>query len=305
VSESTFDLSTVLAEIDEEVRTRRAKGDFPPGMERDLDLVFARFAPPAIHGNDLDSVIAAAERHAFVDPDLPTASNSPVAGYVKKVEKKLLAWIVHYLSQQVSAFGGVVAQALKLVARRLERLEEISAGADPAFLPAASSPRLDDVITGHLAGLQGRVLVAESGDGALLRGLAALDVYGVEPRTDLAESAALTGLDVRQEPVLDHLRLVEAGALSGVVLTGVIDRSPTGAQVALVEHAARAVGVGGRLAIAGTSPEAWGRDNPVEADLAPGRPFHPATWVHLLGQLGFAGADVVERDGAYVVTAAR
>jgi hypothetical protein len=213
--------------------------------------------------------------------------------------------VVHYLSQQVSAFGGVVAQALKLVARRLERLEEVSAGADPELLPASNGPRLDDVVTGHLAGVQGRVLVAECGDGSLLRALAGLDAYGIEPRADLAESAALTGLDVRQEPVLDHLRVVEAGALSGVVLTGIVDRSPTGAQVALVEHAARVVGPGGRLAIAGTSPEAWGRDNPVEADLAPGRPFHPATWVHLLGQLGFVGADVVERDGAYVVTAAR
>jgi SAM-dependent methyltransferase len=274
-------------------------------MERDLDLVFARFAPPAIHGNDLDSVIAAAERHAFIDPDLPTASNNQVAGIVKRVEKKLISWVVHYLSQQVSAFGGVVAQALKLVARRLERLEEVSAGADPELLPVSNGPRLDDVVTGHLAGVQGRVLVAECGDGSLLRALAGLDAYGIEPRADLAESAALTGLDVRQEPVLDHLRVVEAGALSGVVLTGIVDRSPTGAQVALVEHAARVVGPGGRLAIAGTSPEAWGRDNPVEADLAPGRPFHPATWVHLLGQLGFAGADVVERDGAYVVTAAR
>jgi hypothetical protein len=49
----------------------------------------------------------------------------------------------------------------------------------------------------------------------------------------------------------------------------------------------------------------WGADNPVEADLAPGRPLQPVTWVHLLEQLGFAAPAVVERDGAYVVTAAR
>lgn len=304
----TVDLAKVLAEIDEEVRTRRAKGDFPPGMERDLDLVFARFAPVAVHGDDLDGLIAAADRTAFIDPDLPTESRLPAVSIVKRVERKLIGWIIRWLTQQVTAFGGVVVQALKLIARRLERLEEVSAGADPALLGSAASSsatRLDDVIASHLAGVQGRVLVAESGDGALLRTLGDLDVYGVEPRADLAESAALTGLDVRNDAVLDHLRLVESGALSGVVLAGIVDRAPVGAQVALLEHAARVVGPGGRLAVAGTSPAAWGTDNPVEADLAPGRPLHPATWVHLLGQVGFAGPAVVERDGAYVVTAAR
>jgi hypothetical protein len=304
----TVDLSKVLAEIDEEVRARRAKGDFPPGMERVLDLVFARFAPVAVHGDDLDGLISSADRASFIDPDLPTESRLPAVSYVKRVERKLLGWAMRYLTQQVTAFGGIVVQALKLIARRLERLEEVSAGADPALLGSAvtaSALRMDDAITAHVAGLQGRVLVAESGDGALLRALAELDAYGVEPRADLAESATLGGLDVRNEAVLDHLRLVEAGALSGVVLTGIVDRAPVGAQVALVEHAARVVGPGGRLAIAGTSPAAWGADNPVEADLAPGRPLHPATWVHLLEQLGFAGPSVVERDGAYVVTAAR
>jgi len=307
-SETGIDLAAVLAEIDEEVRARRAKGDFPPGMERDLDLVFARFAPVAVHGDDLDGLISSADRTSFIDPDLPTASRLPAVSFVKRVERKLLGWAIRHLTQQITAFGGVVVQALKLIGRRLERLEEVSAGADPALLGSAttaSTNRLDDVLAAHLAGVQGRVLVAESGDGALLRAFLDLDVYGVEPRADLAESAALGGLDVRQEAVLDHLRLVEAGALSGVVLTGIVDRAPVGAQVALVEHAARVVGPGGRLAIAGTSPSAWGIDNPVEADLAPGRPMHPATWVHLLEQLGFATPAVVERDGAYVVTAAR
>lgn len=305
---SDVDLSKVLAEIDEEVRARRAKGDFPPGMERDLDLVFARFAPVAVHGNDLEGLISAADRASFVDPDLPTESRLQAVSYVKRVERKLLGWAIRYLTQQITAFGGVVVQALKLIARRIERLEEVTAGADPALLgsaASATSKRLDDVLTSHLAGLEGRVLVAEAGDGALLRQLADLDAYGVEPRAELAESAALGGLDVRNDSVLDHLRLVEAGALSGIVLTGIVDRVPVGAQVALVEHAARVVGPGGRLAVAGTSPAVWGAENPVEADLAPGRPLHPATWVHLLGQLGFASPAVVERDGAYVVTAAR
>jgi len=56
----------------------------------------------------------------------------------------------------------------------------------------------------------------------------------------------------------------------------------------------------------GTKPDAWGRDtDPVEADLAAGRPFHAATWVHLLEARGFTGARVEERSSRYAVVAAR
>jgi len=51
MSQPGVDLQQVLREIDEEVDARRAAGDFPPGMERDLDLVFARFAPATTSGD--------------------------------------------------------------------------------------------------------------------------------------------------------------------------------------------------------------------------------------------------------------
>jgi hypothetical protein len=303
-----LDLSQVLQEIDDEVRARRASGDFPPGMERDLDLVFARFAPVSVNGDDLEGLLSAADRTAFIDPVLPTESRLPAVSILKRVERKLLGWAFRHLTQQVTAFGGVVVQALRLLGRRVERLEEVSAGADPALLAGVGGnapAALDDVILAHLAGCTGRVLVAEAGDGALLRRLSDLDVYGVESRPALVESAALAGLDVRDDAVLDHLRLVEEGALAGMVLVGIVDRAPVGAQVSLVAHAARALGSGSRLALVATSPESWGAANPIEADLSPGRPLHAETWVHLLGQHGFVEVSVTERDGAYVVAATR
>ena len=80
---------------------------------------------------------------------------------------------------------------------------------------------------------------------------------------------------------------------------------PLGAQLAIVERAAAVLGPGGRLALLGTRPESWGVANPIEADLAPGRPLRAATWVHLLEEQGFVEATVVEGDGAFVVTASR
>jgi hypothetical protein len=312
VSEGTLDLAKVLREIDDEVRARRAAGDFPPGMERDLDLVFARFAPANVNGDDLDAVIEAADRTSFVDPDPPLESRIKAVSYLKRVERKLLGWFFRYLAQQVTAFAGVVVQALRLLGRRIEALEEATPGANPALLDAARrsaraplDAQLTEAVARHLSGVRGRVLVTEAGDGALLRSLAELDVYGVEPRADLVESASLAGLELRADEPLEHLRAVHDAALEGVVLLGVVDRVPLGTQLALIARAAAVLGPAGRLALVGTRPESWGAANPIEADLAPGRPLRPATWVHLLEEQGFLGATVVEGDGAFVITASR
>ena len=311
----SIDLQQVLREIDEEVKARRASGDFPPGLERDLDLTFARFAPAAVSGDDLTGLIEAADRTSFVDPDPPTGSRIPPAAFLKKVERKLLGWYFRYLSQQVTAFGGSVVQVLRQVAKRLEAVERATPGVDPATIEAARTAAtpadvadLADVVVGALHGATGRVLVTEAGDGSLVRRLTdgGADAYGVEPRLELAESAALSGLEVRDDESLDHLRAVADDALAALVLVGCTDRLAQASQVALVTEAARVLAPGGTVVVIGTKPEAWGRDtDPVEADLAPGRPFHAATWVHLLEARGFTGARVEERGNRHAIVASR
>jgi hypothetical protein len=311
----TIDLQQVLREIDEEVKARRASGDFPPGLERDLDLTFARFAPAAVSGDDLPGLIEAADRTSFVDPDPPTGSRIPPAAFIKKVQRKLLGWYFRYLSQQVTAFGGTVVQVLRQVAKRLDALERATPGVDAATVEAAraaSTPAdpgdLADVVVAALAGTTGRVLVTEAGDASLVRRLSdgGVDAYGVEPRLALAESAALSGLEVRDDEPLDHLRAVADDALGALVLIGCTDRLAQASQIALVTEAARVVAPGGIVVVVGTKPEAWGRDtDPIEADLAPGRPFHAATWVHLLEARGFGGARVEERGTRHAIVASR
>ena len=41
----TVDPDRLMAEIEDEVRRKRASGELPADLERELDLVFARFAP--------------------------------------------------------------------------------------------------------------------------------------------------------------------------------------------------------------------------------------------------------------------
>lgn len=314
MTDAAIDLRQVLREIDEEVQARRASGDFPPGMERDLDLVFARFAPATVSGDDADSLLEAADRSSFIDPDPPTGSRIPPVAILKKVERKLLSWYFRAVSQQVTAFAGTVVSLLKVLTRRLEALEATVPGASSAAVEAArgsatsaSAGDLADHVADVLAGTAGRVLVAEAGDGALVRQLAerGIDAYGIEPVLALAEAAAMQGLEVRDAEAIDHLRAVGDGDLAAVVLIGCVDRAPVGLQLALADEVTRVLAPGGRTVIVGTSPQAWGADNPVEADLAAGRPLHAATWVHLLEQRGFTGASARESASRYAVHASR
>jgi hypothetical protein len=308
------DLQQVLREIDQEVRARRAAGDFPPGMERELDAIFARYAPVAATGDDLDGLLEATERASFIDPDPPTGSRLPAVSILKRGERKLLGWFFRYLANQVTSFAVASHRLLEVLARRVEALEAASPAAHPAV--AAEVARLAsapvrgaavDVALAAAGQAGGRVLVADVGNGELLRSLVerGADAYGVDPDVDRAAAAESQGLEVRHAAVVEHLRTIAPEDLGGALLVGCVDRLPTGAQLDVADALTVAVKGGGRLAVLARHPDAWARDNPVEADLSPGRPLRPATWVHLLGDRGFVDIEVVEGDGAYAVTATR
>lgn len=291
-----LDLDQVLREIDQEVAARRAAGDFPPGLERDLDLVFARFAPSAASGDDLEGMLEAADRNAFIDLDVPTGSRLWPLVPVKRVLRKLMAWYLRYVTQQVSAFATSVVAALKVLSRRVDELETSIPGANPRVLdtvagmrpPADVGPFLP-VVAALFEGVQGRVLVTECGEGTLLRQLVddGVDAYGVDPHAELADALVGAGLEARHGGSLEHLRNVAPEALAGAVLCGGVDRLPLGAQVELADRIGEVLVDGGRVAVVGTSPAAWASTaGPVEADLTPGRPLHAETWLHLLGRRG-------------------
>lgn len=309
----TPDLEQVLREIDEEVAAKRASGALPPELERELDLAFAKYVPDGVGGDDLAGIVAAVARNAFIDPNPVTASNLPLVGYLKQGERKLLGWYFGHLAQQVTAFGSATVEALEIVARRVEELTQSSTGAAGsaeaearAAAPAPPAAGVDRAV-GLLAGQAGRVLLLESGDGSVLRRLvdAGLDAYGGDPSVDAVVAAEVLGLDVVDGESVALVRGLAPGVLGGLLLVGCTDRLSAGARVELVSAAASALAPGGRVVVLGRDPQRWGRDNVVEADLAPGRPFAAATWTHLLGRQLLVGASVEDGDGWYVVTAIR
>ncbi len=296
-------LKRVMGEIDDEVRRRRAAGDFPPSFERRLDLLFSRFTPVGANEGHFAETLKLADRSAYVDIEVPVRSDMPGVGLVKRILRKLMAWYLNYVVQQITHFTSATMRVLHMVDERLDTLEKESEARRPAPLEdedlstvAVDVSAWTELVLEAMEKVEGRILHTECGDGVVVGALSAAgrDVYGVDPRAHLLDTAAAAGLDVRREDPLEHLRAVSDLALGGLVLSGCVDRLPVRFQRELAELAGAKLNPGGTLVIVAASPNWWARSAPVvETDLAPGRPLHPDTWCHLLEQHGFGSLRVV------------
>jgi hypothetical protein len=247
-----------------------------------------------------------------IDPDGPVGSRFPGVKFLRRVLRRLLAF---YVARQVTAFGVMVTRTLRMLADRIEAIESHSPATDPRLaalaVPVASDLDLApwrDFVVKVLAPASARVLHAECGDGTLVVALrdAGIDAYGVDPRPDAASVADARGAEVRTTGALDHLRIVPAGALGGLVLSGCSERCPLGDVVELVDRARVALLPGAPIVIVSRGPDAAAAD-PIASDLAPGRPLHSETWAYLLGRAGFDDVDTRRGDvpGSYALTANR
>ena len=304
VAERIRYLDEVMAEIDAEVRRRRASGDLPAGLERELDELFLEFSPVGLQGRArLRETLALVDGAAYIDIAVPTASNKAVGSYVKRLIRKGLGWYMNFVVTQIVKSAWSVSRMFHVLVDHVEDLE--------AAVEAHRSPDLPaDVVPGVLPGeawwaaatadaLRGttdRVVVADCGDGALVEALiaAGIDTYGVDPSDLVLEPALSRGVDVRAEGIVDHLGVVAGEALGGIVLTGSVQWLRPNEREHLLELVTTRLTVGGTLVLHSTTPEGWASSvTQVVRDLAPGRPLHAETWVHLLASRGFDVADTV------------
>jgi hypothetical protein len=309
-------VAQVMAEIEEEVRQRRASGDLPPKLERELDELFLAHSPVAGRGGDLTEALRMVDAATFVDPVVPVESERAAGAVVKKGMRTLLLWYVGWITHQVSQFASAVSRTLHIVEGRLKDLEtqvEVQRVPGAGVLDVPSLHRADAwwvaPAVAAVSSVPGRVVHAASGSGWLVRQImeAGGDAYGVDPRTNLVEQGLLTVSDLRGEVLVDHLRAVAPAGLDGIVLSGVVDGMGSGERTQLLTLIAAKLAPGGVLVVHSVSRAWWdGPLAPFEADLAPGRPLRPGTWRQLLDQSGYH-ATVTEGPGEadYLVTAVR
>jgi SAM-dependent methyltransferase len=307
-------VAQVMAEIAEEVRLRRASGDLPPKLEQELDELFLAHSPVAGRGGDLTDALRKIDAATFIDPVVPVDSNRAAGAFVKKGMRSMLLWYMGWVTHQISQFASAVSRTLHIVDGRLKDLER---QVEVQRVPAAGAvefPGTQSVqawwvapAVGALTVGPGRVLHAACGDGWLVRHIteAGGDAYGVDPRVALVEKGVVSGTDLRQEAVADHLRAVATAGLAGIVLSATVEGLSAGEREQLLGLIATKLAPGGTLVIHSVTRDRWEAANaPVEADLAPGRPLRPDTWSHLLEQQGYQATVQLEKDD-FLVTALR
>ena len=295
-----IDHSRLLAEIDAEAARRRESGELPADFERELDLVFARFAPVHAIGDDFGQVLERAEQSSFIDVLAPTESSMPVVPQVKRLVRKAITWEMRYVAQQASAFATASARATRLLGERVDRLERV-VGVDGSAPPAAAKvdPDWDHWAPVLIAALgtrcPGRVLHADAGDGDLVGRLnsAGLDAYGTDP----VSRSGTAGIELRLDVALDHLAALPDETLGGLVLSGCVERLTAPEQQRLARLAGSKVSADGVVVVVSAHPRAWTDADPVAADLAAGRPLHAETWVELLCRSRPTGGAVDVVDG--------
>jgi hypothetical protein len=314
LEEAQLYLAKVIAEIDEEVIRRRASGDLPQRIEHELDELFLRFSPMGGRNGSLEEALGVVESTSFVDPVVPVRSSKAGGAVVKRTIRKASLWYVGWITAQVNQFASATSRTLRALDDRVSALQsdfdtQRTPPAPVIETSWAHGPSAWWVgrVVEVLRGSGGRALHAAAADGWLVRLLVAqgMDAHGVEPREGRIDRAEVEGLDLREEPLLLHLRAVAPGALGGLVLSGVVDGMTAAERDAIVRLATRAVADGGHLVIHSLSPAGWGADDaPLEADLASGAPLRLRSWVKVLEAAGFR-SETVEGPGArdYVVIA--
>ncbi len=309
-------ITQVMAEIAEEVRLRRASGDLPPRLERELDELFLAHSPVAGRGGDLGDALRMVDAATFIDPVVPVESERAAGAAVKKGMRSLLLWYVGWLTHQMSQSASAVSRALHIVDDRLQELERQVEGQRVPAAGVVEFPALADdaawwvePAVAAVAKAPGRVLHAACGDGWFVRRVVAAggDAYGVDPRAGIVEKAELGPLDLRGEAVGEHLRAVAAAGLGAIVLSGTVEGMAAAERSQLLASIGTRLAPGGRLVVHSVTRQTWeAADAPPETDLAAGRPLRPEAWCSLLQKSGYDAVAQSAPGGAdFLVTAVR
>jgi hypothetical protein len=212
-------------------------------------------------------------------------------------------------ASELSEAMGHVVEAFRFLSARVETLEQRLARQDNPIdgaawlVPALELGELVVPITSHLVthgvGADGVVVHGDCGSGALLAALAAegLRAHGVEPRGEVALGALERGREVAICEVSEDLSSRPDASVQGLVLSGVVDRLPLHALLALLAHSRRVLSLGAPIVVVVSEAGAESAWEPSSRDLTDGRPLSTQAWDMLLDRAGFTDVAVLEVEG--------
>lgn len=309
----SIDLNKVRLEIEQEANRIRTQDASIAALERELNLSFARFAPVDASVDDLEAVIARVEEASNIDL-LSPMQGSKFSQLAKRLIRKAIRWYIRWITEQIAGFGHATAKALSLLRIKVEDLEKKSNqgleedlhffmlnqtnSLDPSELKKASAVDVNywaPILLKSLEKVTGRVCIAEAGFGELLEQFkeSSFSAYGVEPSKEAYLQAQNKGLEVRNDDVIDHLRVLDESVLSALILTNCVDTYSVMRKAELLDLANKVLSKGATLAILSTHPNSWGQGmSQVQKDLAPGHPLHAETWEQLLKRRNFTSIEV-------------
>jgi len=305
--------------------------------ERELLAVFDRLAPQGSVRWAFEDAMARLER----EHGAPLWQGLPAdlwdRGRSAQVGQRLVGDVVTALADVLADDARRVAEegvetrlrpawdALRYLAARVEALEgrlDPGGQAVPDLASMAPHPDLDPLVDSvdawfPLPDRRGTVVDGECGEGSLTAVLArgGSSVHGVDPRPRLVWELleARSGEDLSAAPITatcaEVVDVLEGGApasLAGVVLRGCVDRTDLPGKVRLAGAVARALVVGGVVAVVTMDRGAFeDRCPPAVRDLLPGAPIAPEAWALLLKRTGFEVLGTRTTGVTHVVTGRR
>ncbi len=282
---------SIQEKIAQEVERKRREGAFPPSFERRLKDSFERLIPQGggTSREDFWSLFRSTDRAAFMDIDVPIASNTPGVSKVKKFIRSLTAWYLNYLLQQITNFTANLMQLIAAFDLRIKSLEDRipfpseSIGRSPAMPVSEKTAKF---VSDLLANSPGRLIITGCTASNILSSLteSGADVYGVDTDETVLDQLQQSGLDVRHSSTLDELENVRDGSLYCVLLQGSYELESLGKIRRILKSAARAVEVGGKIVLITHLPDFKlnDKESKIAIDLAPGHLLHTETWEELL-----------------------
>lgn len=286
------DLDRLIGELETEAARRRAEPGYPHDADARLHFELARRAPHPAPSADLRALVAQVEDVASLETGSPADPGTASTGG-RRHDRQMVHRHLERADSRITSLSLATGAAFQAITGRLEQLEAQVRNLTPPPDDAAGAMTVPEAIdtlaawrdvVGEGLPTGARVLYAQSRAAEIvaeLRG-AGIDAYGLTNEGPSHQP----GPDVRHGQVLDHLRAVADGALGAVVLTGIPEAMTPPGVAALVAELGR---VAGMVVIFSEAPWWWRlRLGAVHADLSPGRPLDPDTWL-----LAFHGVAMV------------